>query len=53
MIFNSLPASFTQYKLNYNMNKLKLSLSELVRSLQEVEGIVKNQHDVLNLEKVS
>ena len=33
MILNSLPASFTQYKLNYNMNKLKLSLSELVSSL--------------------
>ena len=33
MILNSLPASFSQFKLNYSMNKLGYSLSELVSSL--------------------
>ena len=33
MILNSLPASFNQFKLNYSMNKLGYSLSEMVSSL--------------------
>lgn len=33
MILSSLPESFNQYVLNYNMNNLNLSLTKLMKSL--------------------
>ena len=38
MIFNSLPQSFAQFKLNYNMNQMNFSMSELMSSLRVAEG---------------
>ena len=51
IVLNSLPASFTQFKLNYHLNKVDYSLSELMNSLTATEGIVKGESIVLNLEK--
>ena len=53
MIPNYLPPSFNQFKLNYSMNNLSYSLSELMNSLQTANGVIKNDHSVLNLEKCS
>ena len=33
IILNSLPQSFAQFKLNYNMNQMNFSISELMSSL--------------------
>ena len=33
MILNSLPQSFAQFKLNYNMHQINFSMSELMSSL--------------------
>ena len=33
IILNSLPASFAQFKLNYNMNQMNFSMNELMSSL--------------------
>ena len=33
IILNLLHASFAQFKLNYNMNQMKFSMSELMSSL--------------------
>ena len=33
IILNLLPASFAQFKLNYNMNQMNFSMSELMSSL--------------------
>ena len=35
-----------QFKLNYNMNKMVMSLLELMRELQMVEGILKDQKGI-------
>lgn len=41
IVLESLPDSFNKFKLNYNMNKLDLSLAELTSSLQVAAGIIK------------
>jgi hypothetical protein len=41
MVFESLPKSFTQFKLNYNMNKMSMIFSELLKELQAAEKIMK------------
>ena len=41
MILNSLPQSFAQFKLNYNMNQMNFSMSELISSLQAMERVIK------------
>ena len=38
--------SFKQFKLNYFMNKMVLSLTELIRELQTTKGILKDQRDL-------
>ena len=35
-----------QFKLNYNMNKMVMNLLELMRELQMVEGILKDQKGI-------
>ena len=40
MILQSLPESFKEFRLNYNMNKKIYSLSELMNELVAVEGIL-------------
>ena len=40
MILQSLPKSFIEFKLNYNMNKKIYSLSELMNELVAAEGIL-------------
>ena len=52
-ILNSLPQSFAQFKLNYNMNQMNFSMSELISSLQVAEGVIKPGGNVLNVEKGS
>uniref|UniRef100_A0A5B6ZQ14 Uncharacterized protein n=1 Tax=Davidia involucrata TaxID=16924 RepID=A0A5B6ZQ14_DAVIN len=42
IILESLPDSFNQFKLNYNMNKMNLTLAKLLSSLQAAEGIIKS-----------
>ena len=42
----TLSDSFKQFKLNYNMNKMVMSLIELMRELQMVEGILKDQKGI-------
>ena len=39
MILETLPDSFDSFKLNYSMNKLKYSLSELMKELQAAETL--------------
>ncbi|XP_019236868.1 PREDICTED: uncharacterized protein LOC109217091 [Nicotiana attenuata] len=47
--------SFQQFCLNYNMNKMNLSLTKLLNKLQAAESIIKQQAPVvvLNIEKAS
>ena len=49
MILNSLPQSFAQFKLNYNMNQRNFSISELISSLQVAEGVIKPGGNILNV----
>ena len=53
IILESLPDSFSQFKLNYSMNKMSLSLGELVSSLKAAEGIIKAHPSAHNVEKPS
>ena len=46
MVLGTLPNSFKHFKINYNMNKMVMSLPELIRELQAVEGILKDQKDI-------
>lgn len=43
VILESLPDSFKNFKLNYNMNKTNLTMVELFSQLVAVEGIIKDQ----------
>nr|XP_016456482.1 PREDICTED: uncharacterized protein LOC107780447 [Nicotiana tabacum] len=43
MILQTLPDSFQQFCLNYNMNKTDLSLVKLLNGLQSSETIIKQQ----------
>ena len=53
IILNSLPVAFAQFKLNYNMNQINFSISELMSSLQSAEGVMKPKGNVLNIERAS
>ena len=41
MVLETLPPSFNHFKLNYSMNELEWSLTELIQQLQIAETIVK------------
>ncbi|KAH0712268.1 hypothetical protein KY289_008227 [Solanum tuberosum] len=41
MILQTLPDSFQQFRLNYNMNKMDISLAKLLNELQAAETIIK------------
>lgn len=55
MVLNTLPASFQQFRLNYNMNKMDFTLSKLLNELVAAETIIKQgaQPVVLNVERGS
>ena len=53
IILNSLPASFAHFKLNYNINQMNFSMSELMSSLQSAEGVIKLGGNVLNVQRAS
>ncbi|KAB1216080.1 hypothetical protein CJ030_MR4G026974 [Morella rubra] len=43
VILASLPESFNQFVLNYNMNKMDVTLPELLNMLQSAEELIKNE----------
>ncbi|XP_075102011.1 uncharacterized protein LOC142177420 [Nicotiana tabacum] len=55
MVLQTLPDSFQQFSLKYNMNKMDLSLVKLLNKLQAAESIIKQQAPVVafNVEKAS
>ena len=53
MILQSLPESFKEFRLNYNMNKKIYSLSELMNELVVAEGILGTSSVDANMAKAS
>ncbi|RVW18790.1 Retrovirus-related Pol polyprotein from transposon TNT 1-94 [Vitis vinifera] len=55
MVLNTLPPSFQQFRLNYNMNKMDFTLSKLLNELVAAETIIKQGAApvVLNIERAS
>ena len=53
MILQSLPKSFKEFKLNYNMNKKIYTLSELMNELVAVEGILGTSNVDANMAEAS
>ena len=53
IILQSLPKSFKEFRLNYNMNKKIYSLSELMNALVAVEGILGTSIVDANMAKAS
>ena len=53
IILQSLPESFKQFRLNYNMNKFQYTLAELLKELQAAEGLNRKLGSALVLEKDS
>ena len=53
IILQSLPKSFEQFCLNYNMNKRLYSLAELLTELQAAEGLFRQNVQVFVAEKGS
>ena len=53
MIIQSLPESFKEFKLNYNMNKKIYTLSELMNELVAAEGILGTSNVEANLGEAS
>ena len=43
----SLPDSFSQFIMNYNMNKLEVTLPELLNMLREAESTIKKEKPIL------
>ena len=53
MILESLPNSFGQFKMNYNMNKLKLTPVELMHELESAERSLVKQRSTYHAESSS
>ena len=51
MILQSLPESFKEFRLNYNMNKKICSLSELMNESVVAEGILGTSSVDANMDK--
>ncbi|XP_057948177.1 uncharacterized protein LOC131143825 [Malania oleifera] len=51
IVLQSLPDSFKQFFLNYNVNKLSYSLEKLLKELQAVEGLIRKPTNALVIEK--
>ena len=47
IVLQSLPDSFSQFIMNFNMNKLEVTLPELLNMLREVESTIKKEKPVL------
>ncbi|XP_075491014.1 uncharacterized protein LOC142529475 isoform X1 [Primulina tabacum] len=43
MALETLPEMFSQFKVSYNMNKLNMSLTELMKELQNAESVLKTK----------
>ena len=53
IILQSLPGSFKQFCLNYNMNKFSYSMAELLKELQAAKGLIKKPVVAHVIEKIS
>ena len=53
MILQSLPESFKEFRINYNMNKKIYTLSELINELVAVEGILGTSNVDANMAEAS
>ena len=51
LVLQSLPDSFSQFILNFNMNKLKVALLELLNMLREVDSTIKKGKPVLYVDE--
>ncbi|RWV89225.1 hypothetical protein GW17_00048634 [Ensete ventricosum] len=49
LILQSLPDSFSQFIINFNMNKFEVTLPELLNMLREAESDIKKEKPVLNI----
>ena len=47
LILQSLPNSFSQFIINFNMNKIDVTLPELLNMLKNAEGTMKKERPVL------
>ena len=47
LMLQFLPNSFSQFIMNFNMNKLEVTLPELLNMLREVESTIKKEKPVL------
>ena len=52
-ILASLPNSFNRFIMNYNMNKMVVTLSELLNMLKAVEDLIKKEKPIVMLAKKS
>ncbi|KAH9752839.1 hypothetical protein KPL71_014867 [Citrus sinensis] len=50
LILQSLPDSFSQFIMNFNMNKMECSLAELLKMLNTAETCIKKPKDVMAIE---
>ena len=53
IVLMSLPESFSNFCLTYNMNKSNYSLAELLKELQAAEGIIDHKRSLHMMEKGS
>ena len=53
LVLMSLPESFSSFRLTYNMSKSHYSLTELLKELQAVEGIIGHKKSLHVMEKGS
>ena len=53
IVLMSLPESFNNFRLNYNMSKSNYSLAELLKELQAAEGIIGHKRSLHVMEKGS
>ena len=53
MVLKILQESFSQFKLNYNMSKLNITLTKLMKELQVAKAIMKPQSTVHAVESSS